>query len=494
MQQLDDITLIKHLGKGSFGEVYLTTKRGRNKYYATKKIDRKIADKPSIKKYFENEIEILRHINHPNIVKLEDIKKTKEHYYIVMEYINGGGLSDCLKKYMKKHGRAFPEEIVQYLMKQIIEALYYLHSLKIIHRDLKLDNIMVNFDSDYDREILNMMKARIKIIDFGFAIQLNKMDITFSAVGSPINMDPIILNKFSKRKDITLGYDTKADIWSVGTICYELLIGKAVFNAKNMTDLADQVDKGNYSIPKSLSKEVVFFLNGMLVYESKYRYSADQLLKTPFLTKNVNDFTRINTIEAKNKDKSQDISKNKTIWDIYDNAEHLDKINGRNNLPDAPISEEGNHSHHNKEKRTSMKIQYRHSDKALYNNNDNKGYNNQYSNNNINIRINYSDKFLPRVQTFQQPFAYYPNLAQNGLPQMGMAQINSQQQPMMQYATYGVPMAYTYTGNYQNNLVRAKSNQINNIQKPNSNKSLTSRYYLRNNNKIKDEDDECSIQ
>jgi serine/threonine protein kinase len=264
---------------------------------------------------------------------------------------------------------------------------------------------MVNFDSDYDREILNMMKARIKIIDFGFAIQLNKMDITFSAVGSPINMDPIILNKFSKRKDINLGYDTKADIWSVGTICYELLIGKAVFNAKNMTDLADQVDKGNYSIPKSLSKEVVFFLNGMLVYESKYRYSAEQLLKTPFLTKNVNDFTRINTIEAKNKDKSQDISKNKTIWDIYDNAEHLDKINGRNNLPDAPISEEGNHSHHNKEKRTSMKIQYRHSDKALYNNNDNKGYNNQYSNNNINIRINYSDKFLPKVQTFQQPFA-----------------------------------------------------------------------------------------
>jgi hypothetical protein len=163
-------------------------------------------------------------------------------------------------------------------------------------------------------------------------------------------------------------------------------------------------------------------------------------------------------------------------------------------LPDAPISEEGNHSHHNKEKRTSMKIQYRHSDKALYNNNDNKGYNNQYSNNNINIRINYSDKFLPRVQTFQQPFAYYPSIGQNGLPQMGMAQINSQQQPMMQYATYGVPMAYTYTGNYQNNLVRAKSNQINNIQKPNSNKSLTSRYYLRNNNKIKDEDDEYSIQ
>ena len=118
------------------------------------------------------------------------------------------------------------------------------------------------------------------------------------------------------------------------------------------------------------------------------------------------------------------------------------------------------------------------------------------SNNNIKNRINYSDKYLPRVQTFQQPLAYYPSFAQNGLPQMGIAQMNSQQQPMMAYATYGIPMAYTYTQNYQNqnNRVRAESNQTNNIQKPNSNRNVTDKYYLRYNKKIKDEDSECSIQ
>ena len=73
---------------------------------------------------------------------------------------------------MKIHGKTFSEEIVQYLMRQIIEGIYYLHSNKIIHRDLKLDNIMVNFGSENDKEHLNMMNAKIKIIDFGFATKL----------------------------------------------------------------------------------------------------------------------------------------------------------------------------------------------------------------------------------------------------------------------------------------------------------------------------------
>ena len=246
-------------------------KKGKKEYYATKKIDRKTADKPGLKKYLDNEIHILEQLNHPNIVKLEGVKRSASHYYIIMEYINGGGLSDCLKKYMKIHGKAFSEEIVQYLMRQIIEGIHYLHSKKIIHRDLKLDNIMVNFGSENDKEHLNMMKAKIKIIDFGFATKLaeEKNSLTYSAVGSPINMDPIILRKFSKKKDINLniGYDEKADIWSIGTVCYELLIGKAVFSAKTMNDLVEQVEKGSYQIPKSVSKEVVSFLNGMLQYD-----------------------------------------------------------------------------------------------------------------------------------------------------------------------------------------------------------------------------------
>jgi len=196
---------------------------------------------------------------------------------------------------------------------------------------------------------LNMMKAKIKIIDFGFATQLNKANLTFSAVGSPINMDPIILNKFSKRKDINLGYDTKADIWSIGTVCYELLTGNAVFSAKNINDLADKVDKGNYTLSKDHSKEVITFLNDVLKYEPSERLSAEELLKHPFLTKNVCEFTKIKRskthkenikekkTEDKNEDKKEDNLLNKPIMNNNENKEKVDYLKRGQNIPEKPF-------------------------------------------------------------------------------------------------------------------------------------------------------------
>ena len=87
-------------------------------------------------------------------------------------------------------------------MRQIVDAIKFLHDRKIIHRDLKLDNIMVSFDNENDKNNLNMMRGKVKIIDFGFAINM-KGNVAFSALGSPINMDPIILKKFNT-KDILI--------------------------------------------------------------------------------------------------------------------------------------------------------------------------------------------------------------------------------------------------------------------------------------------------
>ena len=91
-QQIEDITLLRLLGKGSYGEVYLSLKQNAKKLFATKKVKRKKTD-DEMTKYFKNEINILRILNHPNIVKLEEIKMDENNYYIVMEYINGGELS-----------------------------------------------------------------------------------------------------------------------------------------------------------------------------------------------------------------------------------------------------------------------------------------------------------------------------------------------------------------------------------------------------------------
>ncbi len=333
---IDDLILLKCLGKGTFGEVFLTSKKDENELFATKKMDRKYADQPKVSKYLKNEIEILKQLNHKNIVKLEDVKITKTHYYLVMEYCNGGTLSECLKKYQKKHGQPFSEEIVQYLMRQIVEGIKYIHNHNIIHRDLKLDNILVHFNSETDKNNLNIMKAIIKIIDFGFATHIKKEDLCYSTLGSPINMDPNILKKMADKKlgiddGKMVGYDQKADIWSLGTICYEMLIGKSAFDSESMSELIQRVESGSYKIPTHFSKEVVSFLNGMLQYNAKKRLSANELARHHFLTKNVNNFESIDVKKVTNKIKNNNIKvnikKNNTIWSIFNEEDENKLIN-----------------------------------------------------------------------------------------------------------------------------------------------------------------------
>ena len=344
---IDDLTLLKLLGKGSYGEVYLTSKAGKSEFFATKKMDRKYADQPNVSKYLKNEISILRELKHKNIVVLEDIKITKSHYYLVMEYCNGGSLSDCLKKYQQMYGIPFTEEIVQYLMKQIIEGIRYIHNKNIIHRDLKLDNILVKFNSENDKNTLNMMKAVIKIIDFGFATHMGN-NLCYTTLGSPINMDPNILKKMDeKKKGINygqmVGYDQKADIWSLGTLCYEMLIGKSAFNSRSMDELVQKVEAGSYKIPTHLSKEVVSFLNAMLQYNAQKRLSANELARHHFLTKNVKNFQPIDlrkvSKKLQNNNLNVNIKKNKTIWSIFNEEDEKKLINIPTNYLN-PISEE----------------------------------------------------------------------------------------------------------------------------------------------------------
>ena len=358
MKMLDDLTFIKRLGKGSFGEVFLTSKAGHSELYATKKIPKSVADSENVKKYFKNEISILQEIDHKNIMKLIEIKQSKDNYYLVCELCNGGSLNDCLDTYRKIHRQAFSEEIVQYLMRQIVEAIKYLHGCHIIHRDLKLDNILVNFENEQDKKNLNMLGAQVKIIDFGFATRLDpKKKLAFSTLGSPINMDPGILKKLNHLDNDVSGYDEKVDIWSLGTLCYEMLIGKATFEADNMKDLVRKIETGEYTLPTSLSKEVVSFLNAMLQYDSKIRLSAEELSRHYFLTKNIKDFTKIdmNKIQKNltNKDELKiNVKNNQSIWAIFNNNEALDEVPGyilKEKEEDslAPIPESGNPTNNN---------------------------------------------------------------------------------------------------------------------------------------------------
>ena len=330
--KLGSYEMEKLLGEGAFGKVYLTKKEGDSKKYATKELDRKEIDHSEAKKYLANEIRILSALKHPNIVKFYDIKKTTKHYFIMMEFCNGGGLSNALEKYIKINGKPFPEELVQHFMRQIVDAFKYIHGKKVIHRDVKLDNILLHYENEEDRNNFNLMKAQVKIIDFGFSCIYDELKKTI--LGSPINMDPLILKKLtdSTGKTRELGYDQSADIWSLGTVCYEMVIGKSAFDSEDMDELVEKIEKGDYSIPTDISAELVSFMNGMLQYEGKRRLKAEQLSRHDFLTKDVKQFKKINLNEIGNKIEDNKIqvntkesntfiqkNKNSTIWSIYKN-------------------------------------------------------------------------------------------------------------------------------------------------------------------------------
>ena len=326
---VDDYILINNIGKGNFGDVYLTKRNRTNEYYATKRMDRSKCEQPHFFERLSYEIYILKIVHHPNIIKYIDCKKSLHNYYLITEFANGGSLKYNLWKFMSIYKRPFTEDIVQYLMKQIVDAVKYLHYNKIIHRDLKLDNILLNYPSPQDKQNLNIKSAQAKIIDFGFAkILTNKY--TFTTMGTPFNMDPIILENANTGIPNS-GYDEKADIWSLGTLCYEMVVGHTPFVGTSMEELYQKVKNGNYTLPMTLSEEIVSFINEMLQQEPKKRADASKLINHPFLVNPITSFHHIDVrkiqanylpggminMTSKQPEMNEENNNNIDIWSVF---------------------------------------------------------------------------------------------------------------------------------------------------------------------------------
>ena len=319
---VDNYIIGKLLREEYYGKVHISKKKGDDKnLYATRILEReKIEKEKDLYNYLNKEINILQSLKHPNIVKLEDIKKTKTHFYLTMEYCNGADLPKALEKYKEKYGKPFSEEIVQHLMTQLISAIKYIHEKGIIHKNINLENIMLNFENEKDIKDLNLMKANVKIIDFFHSSKKSKPGLAINA--SPSTLKKLKLGGYNiKMAD---NDDQKVDIWSLGTIFYEILIGKPIFDADDLNEQIDKVEQGDYYVPKNISFESVSFMNGMLQQEPKKRLNAEQLLKHPFLTKNINEFTPIDMNKYADKLKLNEegmiiinTKNNESVWSIF---------------------------------------------------------------------------------------------------------------------------------------------------------------------------------
>jgi len=274
---------IKKIGEGSFANVYLEQDEYSKQLYATKIINEQKLN-PKEKKYLQNEIEILSKINHQNIIKLYNDIESQNYKLLVMEYCNGGSLHKNLYDYINKYGHPFPEKLVQRLMKKILTGVNFLHQKGIIHRDLKLGNILVKYENEFDK---NIYSAEIKIIDFNCSY-IYGTSKPKTIVGTPQYMAPsIIQNMFT-----THYYDEKIDIWSLGIVCYEMLFGKALFSNMNANEIKNNILLCNFKIPKTISVQARTFLLSMLKKDGINRLSASQLLNHPFIIGDYHYFTK----------------------------------------------------------------------------------------------------------------------------------------------------------------------------------------------------------
>jgi serine/threonine protein kinase len=263
-----EYAIVKILGQGGFGKVYLATHKKTVEKVAIKITNAGgINNSDEIESIF-SEAETVKALNHPNIVKIINffvIKKTLQTYFI-MEYLEGGELLRFLEE--KKR---LSETEAHEIFRQIISAIDYCHRQKIIHRDLKLENIM-----KVDQNSLN-----IKIVDFGIAGLFAGRKSEVTRAGSLFYMAPEVLSKKN------LIASPAMDIWSVGCILYALVVGTLPFQDKSEINLAKKIIESDVEIPKALklSPELTDLIEQMLHKNAERRIKMAEIKQHPWFLK-----------------------------------------------------------------------------------------------------------------------------------------------------------------------------------------------------------------
>ena len=252
----------KILGRGSFGIVYLVKQRYLSRYFAMKVIKKSATKAKEEEENLMNEVDILRKLDHPNIVKITDFYSLKTEYNIITEYCQEGELFDEIKAQSP-----FSEALAAWYLKQILSAICYCHNMNIIHRDLKPENIL----------IVKRQKNGyhpIKIIDFGTAKVFQKEKAEHVLIGSAYYIAPEVLSR---------NYTELCDLWSCGVIMYILLTGRPPFNGGSEEEIMKKIREGNYDLKKYpwgvISDEAKDLVKGLLQVNTKKRLSAKEALE-----------------------------------------------------------------------------------------------------------------------------------------------------------------------------------------------------------------------
>jgi calcium-dependent protein kinase len=264
----------KLLAEGSLGKVFKMINKVTGEARAVKCINKRsdILGREELEKVVESEIEILKKIDHPNILKLLEFFNSAPTYYLVTEYLDGGELFDHITD-----SGPFDEQYVSVLIHQILSALNYCHKMHLIHRDLKPENIIFE---DITKKRLNTnsfyfktCNLQIKIVDFGCAKIFSHKIKENEKVGSHLYHAPEVISG--------IGYDEKCDLWSVGILMHMLLTGLHAFLGKSEEEIISNISKNNRienKLYNKLSSEAKDLINSLLETKPGKRPTAEQAL------------------------------------------------------------------------------------------------------------------------------------------------------------------------------------------------------------------------
>ncbi|XP_071710275.1 uncharacterized protein [Rutidosis leptorrhynchoides] len=257
----------KLLGRGTFGTVYEATNRETGSLCAMKEVDI-IPDDPKSSeciRQLEQEIKVLRNLEHPNIVQYLGSEVVDDQFCIYLEYVHPGSLN----KYVRDHCAAVTESVIRNFTRHILSGLAYLHSKRTVHRDIKGANLLVD------------ASGVVKLADFGLAKHLTTHITDLSLKGSPHWMAPEVLQAVM-RKDSNPEHTFSMDIWSLGCTVIEMVIGKPPWSEFNGVQAMFNVLNRSPPIPETLSPEGKDFLSLCLQRNPEKRSSAASLLEHPF--------------------------------------------------------------------------------------------------------------------------------------------------------------------------------------------------------------------
>jgi serine/threonine protein kinase len=245
---LKDFDIKSVLGHGRWGDVYLAQDKQTKNNVALKMLSKKqISSSKNVDP--QGEIEIQSNLKHPNIVKLFGWFHDRKNIYIVLEYVKGADLYD----YRKTYGGTLGEAQTATFVLQISRALEYCHSKGVVHRDLKLENVL-----------LDISTRNVKLIDFGFATKITANEKKYSLVGTIDYLSPEMVE--------SRPHSFKVDNWALGVLTYELLFGKTPFECDSYVDTYRQILKVKFKFPDNFdNKNAKDFISSLLKKNAKER-------------------------------------------------------------------------------------------------------------------------------------------------------------------------------------------------------------------------------